>query len=1015
VSCSSSVVINNYNWSNASGYAYNQPTFTGSAGNYSLTVGYYNGCSATTNFTISQATLPVANIVKDSTCLPTNLTQINTSSNYTYLWNTGDTTASILATASMLYKIWVTDTTTGCVSVDSIIICPQGLGCPSLGYITCPGESATICFIPCNTSSILQYQWLGYPNTTQCLTVFAPGSYFQTVTDTQTGATITVEHIVVEAFPYAEILGDTVICIGENIHLFAANPVTPGATFEWTVNGIVISNQSSVIIPSINYSSNIIVGLQVFSANGNCWDTDSVGITLLEAMSGISGPSIICEGDFITLYPTDTSSAFSYLWQWNGGTSTDSILNIQINAPQWITLTITNGICNTSYSHWVDFYNEFNFSFNGTFVFCTGGGTSIGLGISDSLYNVSWSNGDSTTIAYFDSSGTYYVSVTSVLTGCTVTSSITIGSANITPPTIGGGTILCQGHSITLYVINPDPSYIYIWTYGSVGTSVTYTDPGTYSLLAIDPLTGCIFYQEITIIEIPPITPIFFPINPICEGDFIPALPTISINGVFGFWSPALNNTVTTNYTFTPFIGECANTINITIVVIPGIDPTFTLVDTICKGDILIPLPTVSLNGILGSWSPALNNMATTNYMFTPIPILGQCINDTTITIVVKEKITPTFTLTDTICEGEIILSFPNISDNGYTGNWSPTINNISTTTYLFTVDSNQCATNTNSTLVVKQKSVSLFDNIPDICYADGIITLATTSNNGFSGSWFPNVNNTITTTYYFTPNTNECALNDSVTIVVNPLPILSLDLTDVCLGTNSFYIDHASPTGGVYTIDGVNTNFFDVENLSVGSYIVNYSYTDIVTNCSNSITSQIEIHPSPISEFTISPSEINIGNPIIELNNESINISNSIWQLGDGNITFDSLNFYHSYADTGEFTITYIIFDYNNCSDTSVKSIYINPSYIIYIPNAFTPTNDGNNDSFYPVIQGYKEYELFIFNKWGGEIYRELNGKWDGTYKGSIVQLGVYTYLINVIDFNNKKHNYTGTVTLIE
>ena len=55
-----------------------------------------------------------------------------------------------------------------------------------------------------------------------------------------------------------------------------------------------------------------------------------------------------------------------------------------------------------------------------------------------------------------------------------------------------------------------------------------------------------------------------------------------------------------------------------TITVNPLITPTFTQVDPICNGDFLAALPTTSNNGVTGTWSPAIDNTATTIYTFTP-------------------------------------------------------------------------------------------------------------------------------------------------------------------------------------------------------------------------------------------------------------------------------------------------------------------------------------------------------------------------------------------------------------
>ncbi|MFY7886094.1 MAG: LamG domain-containing protein, partial [Dolichospermum sp.] len=80
------------------------------------------------------------------------------------------------------------------------------------------------------------------------------------------------------------------------------------------------------------------------------------------------------------------------------------------------------------------------------------------------------------------------------------------------------------------------------------------------------------------------VTPIFTQVAPICSGGVLNALPINSNNGITGTWSPALINSATTTYTFTPNVGQCATTQTMTIVVNPNITPTFTQVAPICSG-----------------------------------------------------------------------------------------------------------------------------------------------------------------------------------------------------------------------------------------------------------------------------------------------------------------------------------------------------------------------------------------------------------------------------------------------
>jgi len=195
----------------------------------------------------------------------------------------------------------------------------------------------------------------------------------------------------------------------------------------------------------------------------------------------------------------------------------------------------------------------------------------------------------------------------------------------------------------------------------------------------------------LTITVNPNITPTFNPVPTICSGSFLLALPTTSLNSFTGTWTPALNNMATTTYTFTPTAGQCATTTTMTITVNPNVIPTFTPVPSICSAGVLLALPTTSLNGYTGSWSPALNNTATTTYTFTPT--VGQCATTTTLTITVNPNVLPTFTPVSAICSGGVLLALPSTSLNGYSGSWSPALNNTVTTAYTFTPTAGQCAT----------------------------------------------------------------------------------------------------------------------------------------------------------------------------------------------------------------------------------------------------------------------------------------------------------------------------------
>lgn len=224
----------------------------------------------------------------------------------------------------------------------------------------------------------------------------------------------------------------------------------------------------------------------------------------------------------------------------------------------------------------------------------------------------------------------------------------------------------------------------------------------------------------------------FVQIPPICEGDSL-TLPTSSLEGFTGTWSPVFDNTTSGTYTFTPDSDQCAIGTTMDITVYPVFTPTFTQVNPICVGDVLLDLPNVSNNGFYGSWAPAINNTVTTEYTFTPTPVPGVCFEETKMTIQVLTQTTPMFTQVDPICIGSVLTTLPTTSNENITGTWTPPLNNLATTTYTFTPDPFQCADQTTMTIVVNPISVLTIDatNLSEDFDANQMILVSATGGSG--------------------------------------------------------------------------------------------------------------------------------------------------------------------------------------------------------------------------------------------------------------------------------------------
>jgi gliding motility-associated-like protein len=88
-----------------------------------------------------------------------------------------------------------------------------------------------------------------------------------------------------------------------------------------------------------------------------------------------------------------------------------------------------------------------------------------------------------------------------------------------------------------------------------------------------------------------------------------------------------------------------------------------------------------------------------------------------------------------------------------------------------------------------------------------------------------------------------------------------------------------------------------------------------------------------------------------------------------------------------------------------------------LFIPNAFTPNNDGVNDIFKIVnLENEQVLQFKIFNKWGVTVYDNASNDayWDGTYKGKLQEQGEYGYVIAVKFPNGITEVYKGIIVLL-
>ena len=153
----------------------------------------------------------------------------------------------------------------------------------------------------------------------------------------------------------------------------------------------------------------------------------------------------------------------------------------------------------------------------------------------------------------------------------------------------------------------------------------------------------------------------------------------------------------------------------------------------------------------------------------------------------------------------------------------------------------------------------------------------------------------------------------------------------------------------------------------------------------------------------------------------DSINVLSLFLNAGYQTSLYDTVCFGNPYVfgiDTLSESGTYVLplVADNGCDSTVTLELYLLDcsTITIYAPNSFTPDADGTNDLWFPVIQNVKSYRYDIYNRWGERIFTSTGDPWDGSYQGNPCQMGIYTYIIDWIDEDNKAHRVTGSITLI-
>jgi hypothetical protein len=920
-----------YLWSNG---ATTQSIAATSSGSYSVTVTNANGCSATSAATsVTVQALPAATITPSGPttfCAGGSVT-LTAGAGSSYLWSTGATTQSIVASAAGGYSVTVTNAN-GCsatsaatsVTVDALPVATVTAGGPAT---FCAGGSVTL-----TASAGASYLWSNGA-TTSSINVTSAGSYSVTVTNTAgCSATSAATSVTVNALPAATVSasGATTFCEGGSVTLTAS----AGSSYLWS-NGATTS--------SINVTASGSYSVTVTNANG-CSATSaatSVTVNPLPTPSiSASGPTTFCQGDSVTLtghgtpsggwyrngslYSTQgsivvTSSAtFVYRIQSAAGCVADSAPTVvTVNPLPSINSASGNGsVCDNETVYWqVD-----NPSAGASIVWTLTGGVIV-------------SGQNAARVYYQAAAEAASVHLDVLLTstaGCTKSYSYDIPVHRPTPTiSADGPTTFCAGGSVTLTASAAPSGWTYLWSNGATTQSIVVAAGGTYTVR----------YRTI-ICNAPLSAPVAVTVNPLPAATITPSGPTtfcaggsVTLTASAGasyLWStgattPSINVTSAGSYSVTvTSAAGCSKTSAATAVTVNAL-PAATITPsgptTFCAGG------TVTLTASAGAsylWSTgattsSINVTSAGSYSVTVTNAAG-CSSTSAATAVTVNAL-PTAAITPsgptTFCAGGSVTLTASAGSSYLWSNGATTssINVTSFGNYSVTVTNAAGCSRTSPATTVNVKALpvaTITPSGPTTFCAGGSVTLTASTGSSYlwsNGATTSSINVTSSGSYSVTvTSSNGCSATSAATAVtVNALPVATITPsgpTTFCAGGS---VTLTASAGSSYLwSNGATTSSIDVS--SSGNYSV--TVTSAAGCSKTSAPTAVTVNALPAAVITSGPTTFCAGSSVTLIASSG---SSYLWSTG---ATTSSINV----TSSGSYGVT--VTNANGCSATSAPTV---------------------------------------------------------------------------------------------
>ena len=246
------------------------------------------------------------------------------------------------------------------------------------------------------------------------------------------------------------------------------------------------------------------------------------------------------------------------------------------------------------------------------------------------------------------------------------------------------------------------------------------------------------------------------------------------------------------------------------------------------------------------------------------------------------------------------------------------------------------------------------------------------------------------------------------------------------CVGNFVSQINDITVSGGVppYSINW-SSGSVSIDDNTVMTAYENGTYTVLVTDsfgCQVETEIIVDFDELGDASFDLSSSGqidcgISIFNELTFTNTSSGDYISVTWDFGDGSPIATGESVTYTYPNPGTYTITQTVEYSYGCSEVYTEEVDVTDGYDIVLPTAFSPNNDGMNDTMRPVYGCLNSIEMYIYDTFGSLIYYENNVDligWDGTLEGRKAENGNYLIVVNGVSIYQENINRQGVFTLL-